>query len=191
MADTVPENLDDIINELRGAVNDATATAGFAGFGLRKLTEFIMANVRPNAVNQDPTIFLGIGDPNDPASEQYSAWRRSEALDQIRRNGPVDDRIGQQWIVMLYARWDEEFRLRLARAYGCDARDIKVPLLGDLRKLRHGVVHNKGKSYGYGDVLHWFGVDEPITLRGKHYAEFHRRFPWDDLRVGPSTGATA
>jgi hypothetical protein len=87
---------------------------------------------------------------------------------------------------MFYARWDEELRPRLAAAHGCEASDIKVPLLGDLRKLRHGVVHNKGASYGFGEVLHWFDRGDPILMRGQDYAEFHRLFPWEALRTRPS-----
>ncbi|MBR7833613.1 hypothetical protein KDL01_10075 [Actinospica durhamensis] len=185
MASTTSEGVDSVIAELSEALNDATATVGFAQAGLRQLTQFVATHVTPSAENPDPMFYLGISDPNLPDSATYANWRVSKLLRQIELNGPVDDRLGHQWIVMFFAKWDEELRPRLAAAHGCEPRDIKVPLLGDLRLLRNAVVHERGISPGFGEVLRWFDRGAPIAMGGWHYAEFHRLFPWEALRTRP------
>jgi len=173
-----------VLGELRTALNDATATVCLAGAGLRKLAE-TFAGFPTQVGNADPQIHIGNGDPNQPESEVFANWRVSELVNQTVLNGPADTRLGHQWIVTFYAHWEEDIRPRLATAHGCGKDDIKLPLLGDLRWLRHCVVHRKGISRGFGEVLQWFGPGEGISLRGEHYAEFHRKFPWDELRLAP------
>jgi hypothetical protein len=45
---------------------------------------------------------------------------------------------------MIYSFWNDEIRPRLARCKNVKADDIKVDALGDLRLLRHAILHNKG-----------------------------------------------
>ena len=45
---------------------------------------------------------------------------------------------------MIFAFWNEEIRPRLARCKNIDPNEIKVDALGDLRLLRHAIIHNKG-----------------------------------------------
>lgn len=44
-------------------------------------------------------------------------------------------------IVFLFAHWDEEFRPKIAAVRGVAAETIKVNEFGDLRILRHNIVH--------------------------------------------------
>ena len=47
-------------------------------------------------------------------------------------------------VVMIFAFFNEEIRPRLARCKNIDPNEIKVDALGDLRLLRHAIIHNKG-----------------------------------------------
>ena len=183
------ESVSDVIAALRAALNDASATQAFASMGLRLLPE-VFGGVAPVPENPDPTIYIGIGDPNSPASEQYARWPMSKALEQIAHNGPIDTRLGQQWIVFIFTLWEHEYRKRLAVAHGCSEDELVYPLLGDVRRLRNDVVHHHGiatvPNTGKCEVLrHWFPPGETISLRGEHFAEFHRLFPWESMAAGP------
>jgi hypothetical protein len=176
----VPESEADVVAQFAIAVNDAIAVHGFAGLGLHQLTNLISAlPVVPE--NPDPDFYIGIGDPNLASSRTYAAWKRSTALEQIAQDGPVEVRLSQQWVVYTYAMWEEEYRPRLAAARGCDSNDIRLPLLGDLRRLRNDIVHHRAiataANTGRCEVLtRWFEPGAQIYLRGEHFAEFVERF---------------
>lgn len=179
----------EILADFQRFLNDATAAAGFATLGLGHLASYL-ERTPTQASNPDPMIFLGVGDPNDLQSQAYANWRRSEALRQLAHPGPVETRLGQQWIVYVYSAWEHDFRARLAAAYGCPKDAVKVPLLGDLRLIRHDVVHHRGiatqDNTGQCTVLRdWFQPGDAIVLQGHHYEQFMRLFPWIDLARAP------
>lgn len=47
-------------------------------------------------------------------------------------------------IIFIFAKWDEEIRPQIAKIRGIDVKEIKINEFGDLRILRHSVVHNGG-----------------------------------------------
>jgi hypothetical protein len=177
-----------VLQGLRGALNNSLAAVGFTSSALREFHKSVEAHqVYPE--NPDPMYYLGTGDPNVTMAP-YAAWRRSQVLDQVQPDGPVDTLLGYQWIALFYAEWDEYHRPRLAKALGCGTKSVRIPLMGDLRRLRHDVIHGLGiasKEWtGRCEVLgHWFSPGERIALRGPHYNEFYTLFPWDMLSVRP------
>ncbi len=183
------ESVSAVLEDLAGFLNDATAASGFAALGLQRFAEFL-EQLPTLQENPDPRISLGIGDPNDPSAQAYASWRRSEALRQTAKHGPVEARLGQQWLVYVYTAWEHDFRRRLAKAHGCSEGALRFPLLGDLRLLRNDVIHHHGiatlrNTGSCQTVGHWFREGDPIILRGEHYAEFMRLFPWPDLASKP------
>jgi hypothetical protein len=183
------ETIEEVLEHLRSAINDSIAAEAFASMGLTFLPE-VFRRVPPVPENPDPTIYIGVGDPNLPSSEQYAQWPLSKALQQVAPEGPVTARLGQQWIVFVYTLWEHEYRKRLAAAHGCAVRDVKYPLLGDIRLLRNDVVHHSGvatpENAGKCQVVHhWFRPGELMHLRGEHFAEFVRVFPWPLMAAGP------
>jgi hemin uptake protein HemP len=47
-------------------------------------------------------------------------------------------------MVMIYSFWNDEIRSRAARCKNVKPDDVTVDVLGDLRLLRHTILHNKG-----------------------------------------------
>ena len=136
--------------------------------GLLQLPGFFDRTLR-TPENPDPKIFIGVGDPNRPESRQYASWRLSEALEQIAMNGPVETQFGQQWLVSMFAAWEHEYRRRLAKAHGVADEMVFVPLFGDLRLLRHDILHCRGiataENSGRCEVLQpWFVIGQPIHI---------------------------
>lgn len=182
------ETVDQVLDELATEVNDSIAAHAFATMGLLQLTTFL--NNAPRVPeNPDPQISIGVGDPNLPESRTYASWRTSTALQQIVHDGPVDMRLGRQWLVALYAAWEHEYRPRLATAHGVNLDSVVVPMFGDLRLLRHDILHCRGMATlehtGRCQILQWFTVGDEINIRGEHELDLVTQIPWAKMRQGP------
>lgn len=181
------EGVDHVLGDLHTELNDSIAATGFALVGLRKLQDDLSA-LGGSPENPDPRVFIGAGDPHDPAS-RTPMWRLSQVREQIAYQGPVTRRLTCQWVVAFFAEWEESYRRRLGVAHGCDHNLILAPLLGDLRNLRNDVVHHRAiasaKNTGRCAVLTWFKTGDPIALTREHFAQIVRDFPWEQLRVAP------
>lgn len=59
-----------------------------------------------------------------------------------RKGGPNHTRAAQLLILLMYEYWESEYRSSVAEALGKDKNDLKIPLMGDLRLLRHDVIHH-------------------------------------------------
>ena len=181
-----------ILDGLGRDFNDLTAAHAFSVIGLRRIPEYF-ATLPKHPTNPDPIIHIGAGPPNNLDTPPYAGWRLSEALKQVEANGPVETRLGHQWIVFLYELWEHEYRPRLAVAHNRALEDESYDLLGDLRRLRNDVVHHRGiaTSGNTGRCIllgHWFKFGDIIRLEGQHFDEFFRLFPWSDLATGRNGG---
>lgn len=188
------DSIEIILDSLSRDFNDLTAAHAFSVMGLARIPEYFSA-LPKYPENPDPFIVIGINRPDNPDTPPYAGWKLSEALKQVRSNGPVETRLGHQWIISLYALWEDEYRPRLAVAHGRSPDDEKYDLLGDLRSLRNDVVHHRGiatsENTGRCVLLrHWFQPGEIIHLEGRHFDEFFRLLPWSDLATGVNTGSS-
>jgi hypothetical protein len=50
--------------------------------------------------------------------------------------------MGAMCIVAAYQLWEDHYRARIAEHVG---REIKIPIFGDLRRLRRCIIHNRGR----------------------------------------------
>lgn len=93
-----------------------------------------------------------------------------------------------QVIVDFYTDWEEHYRVELARAHQCDKYDFQINYFGDLGKLRHDYVHNRGISSNsaHCDTLKWFGTGDLMIPTPANYVQLLTEFPADELRRKPS-----
>jgi hypothetical protein len=183
-----PQIAVDIIVELRQDLNDLIASYMFATNGLVRLHNALMsAPTIPD--NPDPMIHMGVFNMGSGEESRLLAqWRMSAARKRAEPGGPVQTKLGHQWVVFVYSLWEHEYRLRLAAARGRAASEERYPLLGDIRRLRNDIVHHHGvatlANTGKCEVLHWFQPGETIRLDIFHLDEFLREFPWQALADG-------
>ena len=135
-----------VYNEFLAFLNDMAGAEAHAQPAVDRyitwLQEFV-ASSPPNPENPDPTIFVGIGDPNLETTRTHQQWTAS----QLPEKGLFTKRwIGQQWIVGVFAGWEDEHRPRLARAFGCSESSLTHDAFGDLRLMRNDVVHHRGEA---------------------------------------------
>lgn len=180
MTETVKDVLRALDNDLQTSVL-AFSASGFGTAALR-------------------TTLDGI-DPDEVLTLHVDTWRhdeppllsmnRAKIMAALALNGPIEQRLGTQWLVSFYALWDEEYRPRLAAAHGVAPDLVRADLLGDLRLLRNDVVHHRevastGNTGRCKLLGHWFRIGDRMILKNAHVEEFVQRFPWEKLRVAPA-----
>jgi hypothetical protein len=184
----VQETVDDVLADLNQMLRRAAAAHAFSTFGIVQVDRQVAAGPR-SADNPDPAVYIGIGDPNDPASTQYAKFRASELPALLANGGPIATQLGQQWAVFVFTEWEDNFRGRLAAAQSCRLDEIRADVFGDLRLMRNDILHNRASASkdrtGRCKILRWFQPGEEVVIKGEHIAEFMGLVPWGDLKKGP------
>ncbi len=136
----------DFVNHQVGVYMDALA--GFAGNKTR--IEFQVARVlRKSQQRRDDeginvVVWSSFEDLGSPDIIHNRIMRATDYIAYNSVHGFNEQQHVRAIIVMLFSFWDEEIRPRLARCKNLDPHDIQVDALGDLRILRHAIIHNKG-----------------------------------------------
>jgi hypothetical protein len=93
-----------------------------------------------------------------------------------------------QVIVEFYTDWEEYYRVALAKAHQCSKYDFQINYFGDLGKLRHDYVHNRGvcSNSAHCDSLKWFSTGDLMIPGPDHYVQLLTEFPAEELRQRPS-----
>ena len=93
-----------------------------------------------------------------------------------RRNDPNGDNclfLGNMCIVMLYSYWEHYLRKALTKALG-ETKSINVPIWGDLKLLRHSIIHNKGKAASNitkAEILRWYQPKDKIFINQEKFRD--------------------
>jgi hypothetical protein len=187
------ESVQVILGELREDLSNLMTVHGFACMGLRRMREYF-DSISEDLADPDPAILLENVVPDNPAQPKNpgwlprAEWSLSEAIKQVQDDGPVEALLGQQWIISVYALWEEGYRPRLAKARGRRKEEEKYALLGDLRRLRNDVIHHRGiatpGNTGRCEVLNWFQPGQLIQVDGRHFDQFLQLFPWSHMEIG-------
>lgn len=139
----------------------------------RELTQFAALTGQ----GPDEVIHLTTGDmPTERPSDAFAVWTRRRIDAEAQPGGSVPRQLGHQWVSYVYAMWEHGFRPRLARARSVALDEVRDPLLGDLRLLRHDVLHCRGvataENTGRCQRLRWFAAGEDIVITGRMVYEF-------------------
>lgn len=177
----VTETSDQVVDEMRAFVEDLTAATCFALVAVRQYrVETEVMKLLPE--NPDPQVGIGSGPPGVVPPIVVS--RRSKVLEQLAVGGPVERNLSQQWVVSLYTAWDHEYRTRLADALGVTKDAVVDDLLGDLRRVRHDIVHHHGvatKANSGRCLMLDIPVNVPIVLDADVLAAIRDAFDWDAM----------
>lgn len=91
--------------------------------------------------DRSKNLFVGVGHPNKGSFQ--GVMKIGEYLDSSARNGEFSNTIAKAFVTTIYSLWDEYYRHLLAKEVGATAAELKSGLMGDLRKVRHYIVHKK------------------------------------------------
>ena len=114
------------------------------------------------------------------------------------RFSPVQQLLYGQWFAYMHSLWDEQYRGRVAAAHGTapdgspwDLRDIRVPIFGDIRRIRNDFIHNKGivDEASETEVPTWFTEGKAAAITPEQMMSLLTLFPESDLLEKPTPAA--
>lgn len=136
----------DFVNVQVGAYMDACS-----GFAKNKsvVERQVHRDVRPDGTKRGtkdaPRVMMtAVEDHAQPDVLMHRIVLVSEYIAANAVGGSNEQHHARAAITFLYAYWDEEVRPELGRALGVPANEIVSDIFGDLRLIRHAVLHNKG-----------------------------------------------
>jgi hypothetical protein len=74
----------------------------------------------------------------------YQRWPWVTLLDRLDSDGPIVRDLGQQWVVMVAAQWNENFRERMGQVTGRTDNGVKDPVFADINRMRNDIIHHGG-----------------------------------------------
>jgi hypothetical protein len=136
----------DFVNVQAGVYVDACS-----GFAKNKsvVERQVHRNLKPDGTKRGtkdaPRVMMtAVEDPTQPDVLMHRILLVSEYIAANSVGGSNEQHHARAAIIFLYAYWDEEVRPGLARALGIATKEITSDIFGDLRLIRHAILHNKG-----------------------------------------------
>jgi len=146
------ERFDDVVREFIDFINAQVgvymdALAGFEGHYARVERQIHMAN-RPTSLRkaddgEQVMVWTSYEDPSKPDIIHNRIIRAEDYLLINAPGGANEQQHARAIIVFLYTAWELEYRPRLAVAKSIDLNEIKSDVMGDLRIIRHSILHTK------------------------------------------------
>ncbi|MEI7827949.1 MAG: hypothetical protein WCI87_09195 [Euryarchaeota archaeon] len=180
------ERFDDIIREYIDFVNEQVGTymdalAGFAGHysNVQRQVHRISRPVGKHKENGETVVVCtSYEDPTKPDVILNRIIRAKTYLEANSPGGSNEQRHARAIVVFLFTFWEDEIRPRLAGAKGTPVNEIRSDIMGDMRILRHAILHAKGvvraDEHKRLKVLgSMFQPDTPIHIS---YEDMHRLF---------------
>jgi len=158
------------------------ALAGFAGHHIR-IERQIHRVSRPSRIRKNEkgeTVVMRTS-YEDPTKPDVIHNRIIRAVDYIAANAPGgsnEQRLARAIVVFLFTYWEDEIRPRLAKAKGAEAKEVRSDIMGDMRILRHAILHAKSiispsEHRRLKKLGSMFPADKPIHIS---YEDMHQIF---------------
>lgn len=100
----------------------------------------------------------------------------SDFIEKSAKDGHFSNELIKSLLCTIYALWDEIYRHKIADAANIDAGNIVAPLMGDLRKIRHCIIHNKSEISENGinfEALTWTLSPGKLVITENMFIEFN------------------
>lgn len=93
-------------------------------------------------------------------------------LEDLERDGAVEQFAYRAWIVEVYSRWEHGFRPQFKAAVGPVGIPPQINVMNDLRHIRNDLIHAHGQATkehcGKCEVLRWFEPGEQMIFSTRH-----------------------
>lgn len=164
-----------VMDDFSAYLNDAIGALVYGRAGLRAQREH-WAKTYEEAMVKDKLVVHGVSNPGEEP-DRVQVWRLEELQRHLAPDGPVAQFMSDQWVSSVYQQWDEVLRPQAATLLGLSKDEVKIPILGDLRRLRNDVVHHRGvASTGNTGrceiVASWFAVGDRIMFGPRKAYDF-------------------
>jgi hypothetical protein len=110
----------------------------FAASGMEKVVATL-----PFDPEKYPNQKIYIGHTHPDEGMPQSSMSAAKAVSGAKRDGEFQDILCKALLIRIYAEWDERYRHQIAEEFSVDAKQVLSDLMGDLRRVRHWIVHSK------------------------------------------------
>ena len=181
------EGFDDVIREFIDFVNRQVGVymdsmAGFANIKVKIERQVHRVN-RPigrriDEKGEPVIVWSSYEDPSQPDIIHSRIIRADEHIAANSPGGSNEQQQSQAILVFLFTYWEDSIRQRLADARGIDKNEIKSNVMGDLRIVRHAILHAKAKisRKEFGRMTRLTDIFEPETEVNVNYDDMHKIF---------------
>jgi hypothetical protein len=136
----------DFLNQQVGMYTDACA--GFSKNKVliqRQVARILRASgMRTDESGHPVVMHTSLEDPSRPDVIHHRTIRAGDYIAENSEEGSHEQQHARAIIIFIFTYWEDEIRPRLATAKGVDKDAIKLDIMGDLRILRHSILHAKG-----------------------------------------------
>lgn len=128
----------------------------------------------------DPTSRLWIsdldlkGDGQAKINKNYASISVGKYLESSRSDSTFSNEIAKAFVCTIYSLWDETYRNLIAKDAKVDQKNVSADLMGDLRHIRHCIIHSKSvitKEKEKIKVLKWDVQPGELMITQKMFAE--------------------
>ena len=133
---------------------------------IRQLRRKNPRNANMEFVDSLPCMYCE-GDPNLPGAVALYSCSQKEYKEMNSENGSNWQFIGKMCVITIYQYWEDYFRPEIAKQLGVEKDDIVSDIMGDLRLIRHSIIHRGGvalKEVENCKVLQWFREGDEISI---------------------------
>jgi hypothetical protein len=137
-----------------------------------------------NDIHHDHQTWIGSNIPHSP--KMHARINTKECIKKCEENGDFSNIIAKSLLCTMYSLWDEDYRHRIADAVGSEAKYIECQLMGDLRKIRHCIIHQKSIVPAEGlrfEVLDWRLSAGSIKITHEMFLEFNDAVRGDKMKI--------
>lgn len=184
------ESPDEVLRELGAFITEELAATQIAITCLRVVAHRALVEFE-GAQDEEEVRLLGTDVPEAGWITSIPGVAGARALvGEVAEGGLTHRRLTQQWVVTVYTAWEAEFRKRLAVARDIPEHEVRADFFGDLRRLRHDIVHHRGvASRDHSTkcttlLKRRLLPGDPIYLRDDELRWVHLTIPWSTLLRG-------
>ncbi|MBL0906877.1 hypothetical protein G5645_02620 [Pectobacterium carotovorum] len=119
---------------------------------------------------------LWLGSDLETDQKMHARMDIKELVNRCGKNGLFTTELTKALLGMIYSVWDEFYRHKIAEAYGCEPDEVFCPLMGDLRKIRHCIMHHKSIVNDNGlkfEYLNWVFHPGPLIITYEMFRELN------------------
>jgi hypothetical protein len=128
-------------------------------------------NANSDYLNSRSFIY-SMGYPDEENHRELHTVPQGEYKQRNAKGGTNHVFIANMAIVAIYQYWEDFYRNEIASYLNYEGKnDLKMPIMGDLKELRHSIIHHHGaaiEDIKKCTIVTWFKADDPIELTSDH-----------------------
>lgn len=186
---SIKENVATIMEEFLDLCDEYLMCLSFAVMGISAQGE----KIKKQGARKGQRIWIASDTATKP--KFHARMDASDFIKKSAKDGYFSNELSKSLLCSIYTAWDETYRHRIAAAAGIDAKTIVAPLMGDLRKIRHCIVHDKSAISEKGmnfEVLTWSLAPGKLMITQDMFSELNehiRKIAINAARLSPEMQA--